>query len=98
MRIAILPSVSGILSCLAIAALTLPAQGQDDVSRAELQALEAEREDALQQLDALEQAGSLVENDLEKLERDLISAAMESQRREEQATSAELKLVSLRSR
>ncbi|MEL7539454.1 MAG: peptidoglycan DD-metalloendopeptidase family protein [Pseudomonadota bacterium] len=83
---------------MAIAALTLPAQGQDDVSRAELQALEAEREDALQQLDALEQAGSLVENDLEKLERDLISAAMESQRREEQATSAELKLVSLRSR
>lgn len=98
MRIAILPSVSGILSCLAIAALTLPAQGQDDVSRSELQALEAEREDALQQLDALEQAGSLVENDLEKLERDLISAAMESQRREEQATSAELNLVSLRSR
>ncbi|MEM7458217.1 MAG: peptidoglycan DD-metalloendopeptidase family protein [Pseudomonadota bacterium] len=83
---------------MAIAALTLPAQGQDDVSRAELQALEAERQDALQQLDALEQAGSLVENDLEKLERDLISAAMESQRREEQATSAELKLVSLRSR
>ncbi|MEO1187690.1 MAG: peptidoglycan DD-metalloendopeptidase family protein [Pseudomonadota bacterium] len=98
MRIAILSSVSGLLSCFAIAALALPAQGQSDVSRAELQALEAEREDALQQLAALEQAGSMVAGDLEKLERDLISAAMESQRREEQATSAELKLVSLRSR
>ncbi|MEO1553210.1 MAG: peptidoglycan DD-metalloendopeptidase family protein [Pseudomonadota bacterium] len=98
MRVAILSSVSGFLSCLMVAALALPAQGQSDVSRAELQALEAERQDALQQLSALEQAGSLVENDLEVLERDLISAAMESQRREEQATSAELKLVSLRSR
>ncbi|MEL7032362.1 MAG: peptidoglycan DD-metalloendopeptidase family protein [Pseudomonadota bacterium] len=98
MRVAILSSVSGLLSCLAVAALALPAQGQSDVSRAELQALEAERADALQQLAALEQAGSMVADDLEKLERDLISAAMESQRREEQATSAELKLVSLRSR
>ena len=98
MRVAILSSVSGLLSCFAIATLALPAQGQSDVSRAELQALEAEREDALQQLAALEQAGSMVAGDLEKLERDLISAAMESQRREEQATSAELKLVSLRSR
>ncbi|MEM7327938.1 MAG: peptidoglycan DD-metalloendopeptidase family protein [Pseudomonadota bacterium] len=78
--------------------MTLPAHGQGDVSRAELHALEAERAEALRQLEALEQAGSLVANDLEKLERDLISAAMESQRREEQATSAELKLVSLRSR
>lgn len=72
--------------------------GQGDVSRAELEALEAEREAALTQLAALEQAGSAVAGDLESLERDLISAAMESQRREEQATSAELKLVSLRTR
>ncbi len=98
MRIAIPCSVAGVLACLTLGAIGLPALGQGDVSRAELQALEAEREDALQQLEALEQAGSLVAGDLENLERDLISAAMESQRREEQASSAELKLISLRSR
>ena len=76
----------------------LPVQGQDDVSRADLEALEAEREETLRQLAILESAGGVVAGDLEKLERDLISAAMESQRREEQATSTELKLVSLRSR
>ena len=96
MRIVIPSSVAGVLTCLAFGAIGLPAVGQGDVSRAELQALEAEREDALQQLSALEQAGNLVSDDLEKLERDLISAAMESQRREEQASSAELKLISLR--
>lgn len=98
MRVRTLSAVSGLFVCLAVGAIALPAQAQGDVSRAELEALEAEREDALQQLAALEQAGSLVANDLESLERDLISAAMETQRREEQATSAELKLVSLRSR
>ena len=98
MRIVIPSSVAGVLTCLAFGAIGRPAVGQGDVSRAELQALEAEREDALQQLSALEQAGNLVSDDLEKLERDLISAAMESQRREEQASSAELKLISLRSR
>ncbi|MEL6857473.1 MAG: peptidoglycan DD-metalloendopeptidase family protein [Pseudomonadota bacterium] len=86
------------MAALALSAPLLPVQAQSDVSRAELEALEAERDEALKQLAALEQAGSLVSDDLESLERDLISAAMESQRREEQATSAELKLVSLRSR
>lgn len=98
MRFRTLSAVSGLFACLAIGAATLPAVAEGDVSRAELEALEAEREDALKQLAALEQAGSLVANDLETLERDLISAAMETQRREEQATSAELKLVSLRTR
>ena len=98
MRFRPLSAVSGLIACLAIGATALPVQAQGDVSRAELEALEAERDDALKQLAALEQAGSLVANDLESLERDLISAAMETQRREEQATSAELKLVSLRTR
>ena len=75
-----------------------PVNGQSDVSRAELEALEAERDEALQKLAAIEEAGSMVASDLESLERDLIAAALESQRREDQATSAELKLVSLRSR
>jgi len=98
MRFRSLSAVSGLFACLAIGAAALPVQAQSDVSRADLEALEAERDDALKQLAALEQAGSLVANDLETLERDLISAAMETQRREEQATSAELKLVSLRTR
>ncbi|MHA7858644.1 MAG: murein hydrolase activator EnvC family protein [Henriciella sp.] len=87
------------MACTAVFAMAaLPVQGQDDVSRADLEALEAERAETLRQLAILESAGGVVAGDLEKLERDLISAAMESQRREEQATSAELKLVSLRSR
>lgn len=76
----------------------IPAVGQGDVSRAELEALEAERAAMLRQLEALEEAGSTVAGDIETLERDLISAAMESQRREEQAMSAEFKLISLRAR
>ena len=99
MRVDLRLSLRRMAICAAIASVCLaPVQGQGDVSRAELEALEAEREDMLKQLAALEQAGSTVAGDLETLERDLISAAMESQRREEQATSAELKLVSLRSR
>lgn len=99
MRIATSSRLGHLAACVAIIGFAgVPAIGQDDVSRAELEALEAERQDALTQLAALEQAGSMVAGDLEGLERDLISAAMESQRREEQATSAEFKLVSLRTR
>lgn len=81
-----------------IGLVAIPAVGQGDVSRAELEALEAERAAMLRQLEALEEAGSTVAGDIETLERDLISAAMESQRREEQAMSAEFKLISLRAR
>ena len=99
MRVGPSSSLRRILACTAVFAMAaLPVQGQDDVSRADLEALEAERADTLRQLAILESAGGAVAGDLEKLERDLISAAMESQRREEQATSTELKLVSLRSR
>ena len=87
------------LACTAVCAMAaLPVQGQEDVSRADLEALEAEREETWRQLAILESAGGVVAGDLESLERDLISAAMESQTREEQAISTELKLVSLRSR
>lgn len=99
MRARLTVSLRRLLACAAIVGVTAyPVQGQSDISRADLEALEAERAETLRQLSALEAAGGLVANDLEKLERDLISAAMESQRREEQATSTELKLVSLRSR
>ena len=87
-------------SALALSAATTAgsAAAQRDVSRAELEQLEADKAAALAQLKALEAAGGTVAADLGSLERDLISAAMESQRREEQATASELKLVSLRSR
>ncbi|MEP1144603.1 MAG: peptidoglycan DD-metalloendopeptidase family protein [Henriciella sp.] len=99
MRVRYSLSFRRLMVCAAIIGMAAaPVQGQGDVSRAELDALEAERAETLQKLAALEEAGNAVAGDLETLERDLISAAMESQRREEQATSAELKLVSLRSR
>ena len=98
MRVGLASSVFALTLSGFVSLAPLPAAGQGDVSRAELQALEAERDDMLQKLAALEQAGNTVAGDLENLERDLISAAMETQRREEQATSAELKLVSLRTR
>ena len=99
MRVARSTPLRHLLACTALFGLAaLPVQGQDDVSRADLEALEAERTETLRQLSILESAGSVVADDLEVLERDLISAAMESQRREEQAISTELKLVSLRSR
>lgn len=69
-----------------------------DITREDLQQLEAERRDALAALAAIEHAEIVVAKDLGNLERDLIAAAMESQRREEQATASELKLHSLRAR
>jgi len=69
-----------------------------DVSRDELDALETERADTLAKLQALEQAEGSTASDLGSLERDLIAAAMESRRREEQATASELKLLTLRAR
>ena len=86
------------LALLAAGPLPVALSAPDTISRAELEALEEERQDALAQLQALEEAGSIVAADLDGLERDLIAAAMESQRREEQATAAELNLVSLRTR
>lgn len=69
-----------------------------DVSRDELDRLEAERQQAMQQLLALEAAENTAATDLGGLERELIAAAMESRRREEQATSSEMKLLALRAR
>lgn len=87
---------------LALAALTLSAAPalpeRAEVTRDELSRLEAERAETLARLQALEAAETDVKRDLGALEADLIAAAMESQRREEQATASELKLVSLTAR
>lgn len=67
----------------------------DTFSRAELEALEKEKLEAEQQLAALEAAGALTEVDVASLNAALLTAAAESQRREEQATRAERELIDL---
>ena len=64
----------------------------------ELERLEQEKRVAEEKLAALESAGGNTSRDLAVLEAQLISAAMESRRREEQAAAAELKLIDLRTR
>jgi len=70
----------------------------DTFTREELEALEAEKAAAEQQLAALEAAGAGAELDVATLNQSLITSAMESRRREEQATNAERELVDLKIR
>lgn len=97
-------SISRFSSFCAVAAtavalgLGAAAAAPGDVSRDDLTELEEEYQGLVTQLQALEAAEDIVERDLGALEADLISAAMESQRREEQATAAEFKLLSLQTR
>lgn len=93
--------VTSILTAAAmLAGLALPLANAagGDVTRDELDELEYERAQTLAQLQALEQAEGSVATDIESLERDMIAATLESQRREEQATASELKLLTLRAR
>ena len=90
---------SSVLVLAAIVFASTPALSQPaDVTRDELSRLEAERDNTLMQLQALEAAQNSAEREIGDLEANLIAAAMESQRREEQATASELKLVSLTAR
>lgn len=79
-------------------AVALVAAAPDSFTVDELEALEAEKRAAEAQLAALETATQATSNDLAVLESQLISAAMESRRREEQAAAAELRLIDLRTR
>lgn len=76
----------------------LMAVAPDTFTRAELDALEAERKAAVEQLAALEKEGQAAVTDLRTLDDELLAAAMEARRREEQATRAELSLADLRVR
>ena len=67
----------------------------DTFSRAELEALEAEKLAAERQLAAMEAAETTAELDVTALNASLLTAAAESRRREEQATVAERKLIDL---
>ncbi len=69
-----------------------------EFTREELKALESERDAALRQLEALEKAETTAVRDVTDLEENLISAAMESRRREEQAAASEMKLIDLDAR
>lgn len=83
---------------LASSAFALMATAPSSFTVDELEALEAERRAAEAELAALENAGTTTGRDLEALEAQLIAAAMESRRREEQAAIAERRLIDLRTR
>lgn len=70
----------------------------DTFTREELDALEAEKAAAELQLAALQEAGAGAELDVATLNRSLIASAMESRRREAQATTAERELIDLKVR
>ena len=83
-------------SSLAVLALLTVAAAPASFTVEQLEALERERAVAEAELAALEKASGTTRADLNTLEQRLIAAAMESRRREEQATEAELRLISLR--
>ncbi len=64
----------------------------------DLQRLETEKSEAERKLAALEAAGSETGLDLSRIDADLIAAAMESRRREEQAATSERRLIDLQAR
>ncbi|MGB3624510.1 MAG: peptidoglycan DD-metalloendopeptidase family protein [Henriciella sp.] len=82
---------------IALAGL-LVAATPSEFTREELRALETERDAALRQLEALEKAENSAVKDVTDLEGELIAAAVESRRREEQAAASELKLIDINTR
>ncbi|MFN4183270.1 MAG: murein hydrolase activator EnvC family protein [Hyphomonas sp.] len=81
-----------ILSCLALA---LTAAGPDTYTRQDLEALEKEKRAAEQKLEQLQSTGEVAVRDLKSLDQDLLAAAAEALRREDQAVSAEKALIEL---
>ena len=79
------------------ALLTLGA-APDTYTRDELVALETEKAEAEARLAAIEAAGGTLKVDLDDVDGQLIAAAMDSRRREEQATRSERKLIDLNAR
>ena len=90
-------SLASRLAFTAFAGLLIAAT-PSEFTREELRQLEAERDAALRQLEALERAENASVRDVTNLESELIAAAMESRRREEQAAASELKLIDLDTR
>lgn len=86
-----------LLACLSFV-VPLIAAAPDTFTRADLEALEAQRRAAMAQLAVLESQGQLAVTDLRTLDETLLSASMEARRREEQASRAELELARLEAR
>lgn len=85
-----------LLACLFL--VPLIAAAPDTFTRADLEALEAERQAAIAELAALENQGEIAVTDIRTLDETLLSTAMEARRREEQASRAETQLVMLEAR
>ena len=83
---------------LPMAALLLAAAEPDTFTREELNALETEKLAAERKLAVLESTGTEAMKDIGNIDAELIAAAMESQRREEQASDAEKSLIDLGTR
>ncbi|MEZ5946450.1 MAG: peptidoglycan DD-metalloendopeptidase family protein [Hyphomonas sp.] len=83
---------------LPMAALLLSAAAPDTFTREELNALEAEKQAAERRLAALQASGTEAMKDIGNIDAELIAAAMESQRREDQAAEAEKSLADLGTR
>ena len=82
----------------AVSLLLLAAAAPDSFTREELNALEAEKRVAEQKLAALQASGQEALEDIGNVDGELIAAAMESRRREEQAAEAEKSLADLGTR
>ena len=82
----------------AVSLLLLAAAAPDTFSREELEALESEKRAAEQKLAALQESGEDAQKDLKNVDAELIAAAMESRRREDQAAEAEKSLADLGTR
>lgn len=89
----VLRALAPVVSVFLLAAAT-----PDSFTREELEALEAEKRVAEQKLAALQATGNEKLQDLGNIDADLIAAAMESRRREEQASEAEKSLADLGTR
>ncbi|MBY9066354.1 peptidoglycan DD-metalloendopeptidase family protein [Hyphomonas sp. WL0036] len=80
---------------LSMLALALTAAGPDTFTRQDLEALEKEKTAAEKKLEQLQSSGRETVRDLETLDQDLLAAAAEALRREEQAVTAERSLIDL---
>lgn len=84
--------------CIFAALCVVMAAAPETFTREQLEALEAEKRAAEAQLNSLKSAGVTTEMDITRLDSELLSATMETRRREEQAASSERKLINLRTR
>ena len=82
----------------AFSLLLLAAAAPDTFSREQLEQLESEKRVAEQKLAALQASGDQAKQDISNVDAELIAAAMESRRREEQAAEAEKSLADLGTR